>query len=270
VRSGSGLRRLQEIAIADGPQTLAAMVRDRGLHGVPLSDAVARVGLAPDGVATVVEALEKAGTVRRAGGLLVSPAAMEAVSKKLVALVKEFHAQQPLSEGLPREEARARLFGGVDGAVFEAVMRGLTTARAIVDRERLALPGYKMALPGGEATVAAVEAAYRQGGLTPPDLTGIAAAAGLAAAVVETATTYLLRQKVLVKLDTLLLHREALEGLKRDMAALKGGGGGGVVRLDVATFKEQYGISRKFAIPLLEYLDRERVTRRMGDARVLL
>ena len=218
----------------------------------------------------MVRALEKAGAVRRAGDLLVSTAAMEAVSAKLVSLVKEFHAQQPLSEGLPREEARARLFAGVDGAVFEAVMQGLTAARAIVDRERLAMPGYKMALPGGEATVAAVEAAYRQGGLTPPELTGIAAATGLAPAVVETATTYLLRQKVLVKLDTLLLHRESLEGLKRDMAALKVSGGGGVVRLDVATFKEQYGVTRKFAIPLLEYLDRERVTRRMGDARVLL
>jgi selenocysteine-specific elongation factor len=270
VRSGAGLRRLQELASADGRQTLAAMVRDRGLRGIPLSDAVARVGLAPADVAAVVRALEKAGAVRPAGGLLVSTAAMDAVSAKLVTLVKEFHAQQPLSEGLPREEARARLFAGVDGAVFETVMQGLTAARAVVDRERLAMPGYKMALPGGEATVAAVEAAYRQGGLTPPELAGIAAATGLAPAVVETATTYLLRQKVLVKLDTLLLHREALEGLKRDMAALKVRGGGGVVRLDVATFKEQYGVTRKFAIPLLEYLDRERVTRRMGDARVLL
>ena len=270
VRSEAGLRRLEGLAAADGPQTLAAMVRERGLRGIPLSDAVARVGLPPPDVPDVVQALEKAGTVRRAGDLLVSTAAMEAAAAKLVTLVKEFHAQQPLSEGLPREEARARLFAGVDGAVFETVMRGLTEARAIVDRERLALPGYKMALPGGEATVAAVEAAYRQGGLTPADPTGIAAAAGLAPAVVETATTYLLRQKVLVKLDTLMLHREALEGLKRDMAELKASGGGKVVRLDVATFKEQYGVSRKFAIPLLEYLDRERVTRRMGDARVLL
>jgi selenocysteine-specific elongation factor len=270
VRSGAGLRRLQELATADGRQTLAAMVRERGLRGIPLSDAVARAGLAPVDVPEVVQTLEKAGTVRRAGALLVSTVAMEAVSAKLVTLVKEFHAQQPLSEGLPREEARARLFADVDVAVFEAVMQGLTAARAIVDRERLALPGYKMALPGGEATVAAVEAAYRQGGLTPPEATGVAAATGLAIAVVETATTYLLRQKVLVKLDTLLLHREALEGLKRDMAALKLTGGGGAVRLDVAMFKEQYGITRKFAIPLLEYLDRERVTRRMGDARVLL
>jgi selenocysteine-specific elongation factor len=270
VRSPAGLRRLEELETADGPQTLAAMVRERGLRGIPISDAVARVGLAPGQVAVVVQELERAGALRRAGELLVSTIAIDEVSTKLVTLVREFHAQQPLSEGLPREEARARLFAGADPAVFEAVMRGLATARAIVDRERLAVPGYRMALPGGEATVAAVEGAYRLGGLTPPDLASIAAGTGLAASVVETATTYLLRQKILLKLDTLVLHKEALDGLKRDMAALKAGAGGAVVRLDVGTFKEQYGITRKFAIPLLEYLDRERVTRRMGDTRVLL
>ena len=270
VRSPAGLRRLEELETADGPQTLAAMVRERGLRGIPLGDAVARVGLSPGQVDAVVQGLEQAGALRRAGDQLVSTKAIDDVSATLVTLVKEFHAQQPLSEGLPREEARARLFAGVDAAVFETVMRGLTAARALVDRERLALHGYRMALPGGEVTVAAVETAYRQGGLTPPDLAGIAASTGLAASVVETATTYLLRQKILLKLDTLVLHKDALDGLKRDMAALKAGAGGGVVRLDVGTFKEQYGITRKFAIPLLEYLDRERVTRRMGDARVLL
>jgi selenocysteine-specific elongation factor len=74
----------------------------------------------------------------------------------------------------------------------------------------------------------------------------------------------------LVKLDTLVVHREALDGLKRDMAALKADGGGGVVRIDVTQFKDRYGITRKYAIPLLEFLDRERVTRRVGDTRVLL
>ena len=45
---------------------------------------------------------------------------------------------------------------------------------------------------------------------------------------------------------------------------------GDAARIDVATFKERFGVSRKFAIPLLEYLDRERLTRRMGDSRVIL
>jgi len=270
IRSDSGRRRLEELAVADGPSTLAAMVRERGLRGVPLSDAVARVGLPPSTAPAVIERLETAGALRRAGDRLVSQAALQEASARVLALVKEFHVQQPLSEGLPREEARARLFKDVDAAVFEAVMQALVSAKALIDRERLAVTGYKMALPGGEATVAAVEGAYGAGGLTPPDVTAIAASTGLKPDVIETATTYLLRQKVLVKLDTLILHRGALDALKRDMAALKAGGGGSPVRLDVGTFKEQYGITRKFAIPLLEYLDRERVTRRMGDARVLL
>jgi selenocysteine-specific elongation factor len=68
--------------------------------------------------------------------------------------------------------------------------------------------------------------------------------------------------------DDLLFHREALERLKADVAGLKTGPS--PARVDVASFKEKYGISRKFAIPLLEYLDRERVTRRQGEWRVVI
>ena len=65
------------------------------------------------------------------------------------------------------------------------------------------------------------------------------------------------------------LHDEALKQLKAEVTALKRSDGAGA-RLDVATFKERFGVTRKFAIPLLEYLDRERVTRRVGESRVVL
>ena len=70
-----------------------------------------------------------------------------------------------------------------------------------------------------------------------------------------------------MKVDAFLFHREALERLKDEVRALKATGGG---TIDVAGFKERYGLTRKFAIPLLEYLDRERVTRRLGERRVVL
>jgi selenocysteine-specific elongation factor len=75
----------------------------------------------------------------------------------------------------------------------------------------------------------------------------------------------LLRQKTLIKLDALLFHTDALARLKADVRGLSTN-----ARVDVSAFKERYGITRKFAIPLLEYLDRERVTRRVGDSRVVL
>ena len=148
IRSAAGLRRLEELRGADAPAALAAMVRDRGLRGLPLADAVARAGIVPQQVEAACRALEHAGVVRRAGERLVSAAALATVSDKVAALVGEFHAQHPISEGLPREEARARLFAGVDAAIFEAVMQQLVKSRVLVDRERLALSTTSRGLAG--------------------------------------------------------------------------------------------------------------------------
>jgi selenocysteine-specific elongation factor len=112
-----------------------------------------------------------------------------------------------------------------------------------------------------------IERMCLDGGLTPPDAAAIASSAQAPAAVVDRVLKLLQRQRVLVRLDTLLFHESALRRLKEEVAALKAAG---TARLDVAAFKERYGVTRKFAIPLLEYLDRERVTRRVGDSRVIL
>ena len=80
--------------------------------------------------------------------------------------------------------------------------------------------------------------------------------------------TLLVRSRTLVKLDGLLYHQAALDELKAEIRALKARDAN--AKLDVASFKVRYGVSRKYAIPLLEYLDRERVTRRVGESRVVL
>jgi selenocysteine-specific elongation factor len=79
--------------------------------------------------------------------------------------------------------------------------------------------------------------------------------------------TLLLRDKVLTKVsDELVFHRTALDDLRKRVAEHKAKS----ATIDVATFKDLIGVSRKYAIPLLEYLDRERVTKRVGDARQIL
>ena len=88
--------------------------------------------------------------------------------------------------------------------------------------------------------------------------------------IVEKVTALLLREKVLVKLDTIVFHAAALQKLKEEVTALKDGAPGGRATVDVTAFKDRYGVSRKYAIPLLEFLDRERVTRRTGDVRLIL
>jgi selenocysteine-specific elongation factor len=79
--------------------------------------------------------------------------------------------------------------------------------------------------------------------------------------------TLLLRDRVLVKLaDDLVFHQSALQGLRQLMAVQKAKSS----KIDVGTFKDLLGVTRKYAIPLLEYLDQQRVTRRVGDERIIL
>jgi selenocysteine-specific elongation factor len=170
---------------------------------------------------------------------------------------------------MPREELRAQLFRRGHAAVFNRALEDLAAAGRIVLRDRVALATHRVALsPEEERARSAIDEMFRRAGLTPPDVTALAAELGFAPATVDRVLKLLQRQRVLVRVDALVFHDEALKNLKSEIASLKSAGG--VSKIDVPAFKERFGVTRKFAIPLLEYLDRERVTRRAGDSRILL
>jgi selenocysteine-specific elongation factor len=272
IRSAEGRASLERIRIANdkGEGAVLAMIDAAGLAGIARSSLVPRAGLTAAQVALVLQALGTRG-VAIAGDRLVATAHLDRASKTLVALIAASHTANPMSDGLPREEAREKIFSRVAPAIFEKVVDELRAAKALVGAERLALPGHKPTVAGaGDQVRAAIVDAYRAGGLKPPDAAAIEASAKAPRAVVEKVTALLLREKVLVKLDTIVFHGAALQTLKEEVTALKGSAPGGRATVDVAAFKDRYGVSRKFAIPLLEYLDRERVTRRTGDIRLVL
>jgi selenocysteine-specific elongation factor len=206
----------------------------------------------------------------RAGDVLVSSALFAALTDAIVKTVTAHHRGQPLSEGVPREELREQLAARTHPAVFDRALADLAAAGVIAVKDRIALATHRVALtPEEERARAGIERVYREGGLTPPDALSLATSLGVAAPLADRMLKLLQRQKVLVRVDVLLFHDDVLKALKTEVAGLKGVAGT-PARIDVATFKERFGVSRKFAIPLLEYLDRERVTRRMGDSRVVL
>ena len=196
----------------------------------------------------------------------MSPVVLQELGERLLAALKAHHDSQRLSEGLPREEARERLFGRSSPHIFDHVLATLASRGQIVVRDRLALAGHRVSLSGEDSrTRDEIERIFKEAGLAPPDAATLQTQINVPAAVVDRISGLLVRQKTLVKLDALLFHAEALAQLKADVRGLKTN-----ARVDVPAFKERYGISRKYAIPLLEYLDRERITRRVGDARVVL
>jgi selenocysteine-specific elongation factor len=247
-----------------------AMIDSAAAAAMPARSLMSRAGIDPSAVDARIDALVRAGHAVRAGDVLVAPAIVAHLKAQIVAALADHHRAQPMAEGLAREELRVRLFARGHPDVFARALEDLAAEKAIVVRDRVALATHRLELsPEEERARAALEQAFRDGGLKPPDAAAVAASAGVPGAVADRVLKLLLRQKVLVRVDTLLFHEEALRRLKVDVAALKTSGGAGA-RIDVATFKDRFGVSRKFAIPLLEYLDRERLTRRVGDARVLL
>jgi selenocysteine-specific elongation factor len=248
---------------------VAAFVEERAALGLPAAALVSRAGLTPAAADRAANALIDAGRIRRVGNLLVAASVLDERSARLLKALQAHHAAQPLSEGLPREEARDRIVGRAAPEVFDFIVDALVAQEKIAARDRLALAGHRISLSPEEArALAALERVYREAGLAPPDLKAAAAGAGLDAAVAERVGRLLIRQRSLVKVDDLLFHADALAALKTEVRALKSANAS--AKVDVAAFKERYGITRKYAIPLLEYLDRERITRRVGDSRVVL
>jgi selenocysteine-specific elongation factor len=271
IRTPAGLSRFRRLdpERADPDLAIVEFVGEFAGTGLPRNALVGRAGLSSAEAARAVDRLVGAGRVTIVDDLLVAPHVLDGLSARLVAELEAHHRAQPLSEGLPREEARERVFGRVASSVFDHVIGRLVSARRLVARDTLALEGHAVSLSPEEAEArAALERVYREAALAPPDLTAAAATAGARAIVVERVVKLMLKARTLVKLETLLFHADALDRLKADVRGLKRDAL--PARVDVASFKERYGITRKYAIPLLEYLDRERVTRRVGDSRVVL
>jgi selenocysteine-specific elongation factor len=156
--------------------------------------------------------------------------------------------------------------------LFDAVLKDLAARHQVSGTDRLALPSHTPTM--SEADVRgreAVERFIRGAGLMPPDATSLQANAHLSPTAFDRVVHLLVREHRLVRLGTLLFHADALASLRTQISDMKPrGASGGATHVDVATFKERFGLSRKFAIPLLEWLDKERVTRRVGDKRIVL
>ena len=249
------------------------MLPDAGLAGTSTARLARRLGVAVARVRAALATLESSGEVTTAADWVVDRRALAAPIDALLAGLAAFHRAQPLAAGMPLEEARARWFAKGPPPIVDRIVADLAAAGRVVARDTIALAGHRLALTGEESEVfERLEATFRAAGLNPPDPSpaSLAAEYRRPPALVERVLQLLVKQKRLVRLDTLVFHHDALEQLKAEVAARKATAPGGRASVDVKAFKDTYGVSRKFAIPLLEFLDRERVTRRAGDVRIVL
>ena len=255
--------------LADGQaeSILAARIARRGHDGISMAGIVAETGRTTGTVEGALAPLMKQGRVLRIGNLLVHAPAVAALQQSIVSAVENFHRKNSLVAGIAREELREQARASAE--VFAEALAALVREKRVeVAGDLVRLPGHGVVMKDEEAeSKAKIEVAFADAGLKVPALTEVLAGLKVDKARAQKIVTLLLRDKVLIKIsDDLVFHRGALEDLRRSLAAQKAKSS----RIDVAKFKEMTGVSRKYAIPLLEYLDRERVTKRVGDAREIL
>jgi selenocysteine-specific elongation factor len=251
------------------PDVVCSMVEESDTAGLPIDQLGSRAGVPWDRVDDVAREVERSGRVVRIGNALYDAARLAAVEERLASVVQEHHGAHPLEEGIPREELRDRVLRSAAAAVFEHILQKGVAAGRIVARDRVALRGHSLALTDEETRVRDnVARVIGDAALTPPDRSDLLTRVGAKADVVDRMAALLVRQKVLARVGDLLFHDSALRDLKAQIRALKEQQVADTI--DVATFKDRYHVSRKYAIPLLEFLDRERVTRRVGDVRKIL
>jgi selenocysteine-specific elongation factor len=241
-------------------------------RGLTLAEILARTGWIESETRATAEKLAAAKRVRILGGAPIVVAPAQAVTDCAAAIrkaVEAFHRANPLLPGIPKQELRARA-GRARVEMFEAALGDLVAARALVASGDLVREAGREITLSTEETRAKelIEREFESAGLTVPGFASVLAKLPVDAARAQKILQILLREKVLVKISSdLVFHRSTLQRLREMLAKYRKERG---ARLPITVFKELTGITRKYAIPLLEHLDREQVTRRAGDERVIL
>jgi selenocysteine-specific elongation factor len=183
--------------------------------------------------------------------------------------VDAFHRENPLLPGIPKQDLRGRT-GNMMVELFEASLHDLLTKRAIaVSGDIVMQAGRAVSLAPDEArSKELIAQGFERAGLTVPSVAEILGKLPVESGKAQKILQMLLREKVLVKIsETLVFHSATIARLRELLARYRKERG---EKLSISAFKELTGISRKYAIPLLEYLDRQQLTRRIGDERVIM
>ena len=243
--------------------------------GATLNDLQARTAWRAEILETAISENLERKSIAQAENRFLARTPFDNLAAKTLEEIKEHHRREPLSRGILRETLREKVFAHLPPEIFRAILASLETAKKIsVEKDVVRVAAYNQQLSPADAAVREkIERIYQQAKLEVPTLEQV-----LAEAIVGSKATkeharkifqLLLDSGELVKItEEFYFTKDSINDLVK---SVKNFGAESSDRLiDVAAFKEIAGVSRKYAIPLLEYFDRERITRRAGDKRIIL
>src|SRR5688500_7035130 len=245
---------------------------DRGLR---LADIAGATGWNNDELAKMAAAAQASDRVIDAGSVYLARESFDRLSSAVLDELDRHHKREPLARGMVRETLREKVFAHSLPELFNAVIAKLEASGSVVSEKDIIRAGsHSVGLSEQDAQLSSrIEQVYRDAGVEAPSMDDVMKRAGVGVAQRTQARKILqllVDDKKLARIQNeMFMHVEVIDALKLKLD--KYASQHEPQRLiDVPAFKELAGVSRKYAIPLLEYFDREQVTRRAGDKRVIL
>jgi selenocysteine-specific elongation factor len=248
-------------------------LREAGVAGLTAADLAIRLGVFGNRLKKILSGPVSSRQVLVAESerqRLVAASVYEELKEKAASLLEEYHRQHPLKPGLSKEELRTRIHRELDQRLFQVMLHDLTQKeqRVVQDDAVVRLAGHQVALAADDQSLREeVEKCYREAGLNPPTVKEVFAIfARPPRQLLQEILEILVREKIVIKLsEELYFHAEVLADLQQRLIGFLQQEG----EIDAQGFKSLTGLSRKFSIPLLEFFDRNKITIRVGDKRIL-
>lgn len=265
-------RALQSFKTASLDERVAALVEDAGTRTIDAGELVGRLGVTPDQIESALERLVEDHVVRllqKEPAVAVSNSVFNASGKAVHDEVAQFHEAEPLAKGIAREDLRGRTLRGGSPMLFRALLEHLASAHQLaVEQDIVRLYERTVTLSEEDGRIRTqLEERYRGFGLQAPAADDVLRELGIERTRGRRILKLMVDERVLGKVsEDTFADAAALASLVEKVRGLKQTS----PRFGVKEFKDLTGLSRKFAMPLLEYLDAQRVTRRIGDERVIL
>lgn len=225
-----------------------------------------KTGMTEQEVTAALKRLAEEDRVVEHSGRFLSRIAYDGLAARARSALQSYHDANPMRSGMPKEELLAQFGARMDRKGFQAVLALMSSSGEVISSETtVRLSSHTPTLDAKQqAVLSSIENEFRTGGVNPPLLAEIEARYGANA---REMISLLVERGELVKVThELLFHSEALrqteEALRGFLEANR--------QMTVAQFRDLVNSSRKYVVPLLEYFDSKRVTRRSGDVRTLL
>ena len=269
------LELLHSLMREDRAAKFEAFVQTAGDRGLRLNDLATATGWTSEVLARLASDVQKTGAVLEVGGLFIASSSLDRLSDAVVAELERYHKREPLARGMLRETLREKLFAHSAPELFNGVIARLEAQSKVVSEKDIVRSSkHSVGLSEQETELSKrIEQIYLAAGVEAPTIDEAMTKANVAApqrAQARKILQLLIDDRTVIRIQgEMFMHSKVVQELKTKLQTYATQHEPDRL-IDVAAFKDLAGVSRKYAIPLLEFLDREQVTRRAGDKRLIL